>query len=498
MDIIVVGGGSAGWIAAATLQSRLNGKGHGPANITVLASPDTPPIGVGEATIPTFRTMLKSFGVSEPAFMRACNATFKQGIRFEDWSGEGNSYLHPFHRMQGPGVRSVVPDWLASDGRMPFAETVSAQPTLISANKAPRHLTDPDFEGAVPYAYHLDANAFAQFMKDHLTAQGVVTRVAHVNDVIRDEHGNVSGLRTEGEVLTADLYIDCTGQHSLLFETPDWVSYADKLLCDAAVTFRVPSTQASPPLANFTNAKALPAGWAWDIGLRNRRGRGYVYSSRHCSAEEAEATLRNDEGLTAQDLEARHITFKSGHRAAQWQGNVVAIGLSGGFLEPLESTGLYLADFASRLLVEMFPPQPGATRMVPLAQRFNNVMAEMYDDLADFLSLHYQVSGRRDSAFWREASAREGASPRLQHLLSLWDLRPPSFADFSFRYAPFSHQSYEFILLGSGWRPDGAVQGVVGAVLSPQVADLRRRLLMALPDHSAALPINLVGALMLD
>ena len=488
MRIIVVGGGSAGWIAAATLQSRLNGKGRGPVNITVLASPQTPPIGVGEATIPTFRSMLKSFGVSEPAFMRACNATFKHGIRFEDWSGEGSSYLHPFHRIQGPEMRAVVSEWLASDGRMPFAEAVSAQPTLISANKATRHLTDPDFEGAVPYAYHLDADAFAEFMADHLIPQGVVRRAAHVDKVMRDEHGNVTGLRTGDEVLTADLYIDCTGQRSLLFEAPDWVSYADRLLCDAAVTLRVPSTKASPPPANFTSAKALPAGWAWDIGLRNRRGRGYVYSSQHCSAEEAEATLRRDEGVAAQDHEARHISFKSGHRAAQWQGNVVAIGLSGGFLEPLESTGLFLADFASRLLVEMFPPHAEAARMAPLAQRFNNVMAEMYDDLADFLSLHYQISNRRDSAFWRKASAPESASPRLQNLLSMWDLRPPSFADFSFRYAPFSHQSYEFILLGSGWRPDGVVPGAAGAVLPKHVADLRRRLLMALPDHNAALP----------
>jgi tryptophan halogenase len=490
MRVLVVGGGSAGWIAAATLQSRLNGAGRGPVSITVLESPQTPPIGVGEATIPTFRTMLKNFGVSETGFLRACNATFKQGIRFDGWSGEGSSYLHPFHRMQGPGLRSVVPDWLASDGKVAFAETVSAQPTLIAANKAPRQRTDPDFECAVPYAYHLDADAFAQFMADHLTPQGVVRRAAHVTKVMRDEQGHVSGLITDAEVMTADLYIDCTGQRGLLFETSDWVSYADRLLCDAAVTFRVPHTEKSPSPANFTSAKALPAGWAWDIGLRNRRGRGYVYSSRHCSAEEAEATLRRDEGLAAQDIKARHITFKSGHRAAQWQGNVVAIGLSGGFLEPLESTGLFLADFASRLLVEMFPSGPDAALMLPLAQRYNELLAEMYDDLGDFLSLHYQISGRTDTAFWRDASAPERASPRLRHLLSMWDLRPPSFADFSFRYSPFSHQSYEFVLLGSGWRPSGSVQGADGVVLSPDVSTLRRRLLMSLPDHGASLPEN--------
>ncbi len=487
MRVLVVGGGSAGWIAAATLQSRLNGAGPGPVEITVLQSPQTPAIGVGEATIPTFGTMLKGFGVSEAAFMRACNATFKHGIRFDGWSGEGSSYLHPFHRVQGPDLRSAASDWLASDGRLAFAETVSAQPTLIVANKAPRKLSDPDYEGAVPYAYHLDANAFAGFMADHLAPQGVTGRVAHVTGVMRDEQGYVSGLQTDGGLLTADLYIDCTGQRGLLFEMPDWVGYEEKLLCDAAVTLRIPRTDDIEAPAPFTRAKALPAGWAWDIGLRNRRGRGYVYSTRHCSAETAEATLRRDEGRAAEGIEARHIAFRCGSRSSPWHGNVVAIGLSAGFLEPLESTGLFLADYASRVLTEMFPPLSDPARMAPLAQRYNALMTEMHDDLADFLSLHYQVAGRRDTAFWQDATTPGRASPRLRHLLEMWNLRPPSFADFSLRYAPFSHQSYEFILLGSGWRPNGVVRGTASASLSPNIANLRRNLLLSLPDHRGAL-----------
>lgn len=490
MRVIVVGGGSAGWIAAATLQSRLNGTGPGPVTITVIESPQTPPIGVGEATIPTFRTMLKSFGVSEASFMNECNATFKHAIQFDGWSGDGSSYLHPFHRMQGPDLRSAVPDWLVSDGHLAFAETVSAQPTLIAANKAPRNLKDPEYEGAVPYAYHLDADAFANFMARHLYLQGVTRWAAHITEVMRDHRGQVSGLRADDQVLTADLYIDCTGHRHLLLETPEWVSYENQLLCDAAVTFRVPNSDDNQPPANFTRAKAMPAGWAWDIGLRFRRGRGYVYASQHCSPELAEEALRRDEGPGADGLIARHISFRSGRCAKPWQGNVVAIGLSGGFLEPLESTGLFLADFASRVLVEMLPRNPDTAGMIPMAQRYNELMAEMYDDLADFLSLHYQVAGRRDTAFWRDASAPHRASSRLQNLLSIWDVRPPSFADFSFRYAPFSHQSYEFVLLGSGWRPKGYSKGQKVAMIFQLVSNLRRSLLMSLPDHLDSLPVK--------
>lgn len=206
------------------------------------------------------------------------------------------------------------------------------------------------------------------------------------------------------------------------------------------------------------------------------------------SASGITSALRREEGAAAEGLEARHIGFRSGRSVCPWQGNVVAIGLSGGFLEPLESTGLFLADYASRVLLEMFPPHTEPALMQPLAQRFNDLMAEMYDDLTDYLALHYLVAGRRDTAFWQEASAPERASSRLRHLLSMWNLRPPSFADFSLRYAPFTHQNYEFILLGSGWRPQGAERGPSAVVLPRRTATLRRDLLLGLPDHEAALP----------
>lgn len=496
MQIIVVGGGSAGWIAAATLQSRLNGPGRGPVHITVLESPQTPRIGVGEATIPTFRGMLRRFGIGEPEFLRACDATFKQGIRFDDWAGPGSSYLHPFDREQAPQFRDAAALWLASDGARPFSDFVSVQGALIAANRAPRMPHAIEFQGAVPYAYHLDADRFADCLASHLLPKGIVRVAAHVTRVTRGDGGMVTGLTLDdGRILAADLYIDCTGQRGLL-APPDggadagpeaWISYASHLLCDRAVTLRIPENPAtySPPV--FTRARALDAGWAWDIGLRHRRGRGYVYSSAHCTPDQAETALRAEEGPRATGIEARHIAFRSGRRASPWVGNVIAIGLSAGFLEPLESTGLYLADYAARALTELFPPTIDVARTpgksAPLARRFNQLMAEIHDDLADFLTLHYAVSPRRDTPFWRDATDPARHSARLADLLAIWALRPPAFADFSLRYPPFSHQNYEYILLGSGWRPGALPKGRRPATPAPELLRKQRRLLAELPPH---------------
>jgi tryptophan halogenase len=353
---------------------------------------------------------------------------------------------------------------------------------LIAANRAPRTLDDLDFQGAVPYAYHLDADKFAAFLAKDLMQKGVVRKHAHITKVDRDENGFVSKLCVaDCSSLTADLYVDCTGQRALLSAGDDWVSYANQLLCDRAVTLRIPQTSADYSPATFTNVKALDAGWAWDISLQNRRGRGYVYSSAHCDPEQAEAVLRRDEGENTDGLNARHIAFKSGRQRSPWSGNVVAIGLAGGFLEPLESTGIYLADYAARVLTEMFPPVPNPEKMQPLATRFNQLMGEMFDELADFLTLHYVVSGRRETPFWRDASDFARQSPRLKDLLEIWNLRPPSFADFSNRYTPFSHQSYEFILLGSGWRPSGADRGTEVLQLYKLLELKKRELLNMLP-----------------
>jgi tryptophan halogenase len=492
LRVLIVGGGSAGWIAAATLANRLNGRGPRRVSISLVESPETPRIGVGEATIPTIRDMLRRFGIDEPTFMRGCEASFKHAIRFDDWSAPGSRYLHPFHRDLGAGSRDAAVRWLASDARTPFADLASSQGPLIAAGKGPRCLDAAEYVGEVPYAYHMDAEMFADMLARQCAARGVAHLSGHVEDVERTEDGLVSGLRLrDGREVAADLYVDCTGFRALLSPQANaatgWVDQSNHLLCDRAVTLRVPEDPERFTPAPFTRARALECGWCWDIGLRTRRGRGYVYSSAHASPQEAEAALRAEEGAAAEGLAARHIAFRVGRQVAPWTGNVVAVGLAAGFLEPLESTGIYLADYAARVLGEMFPPSPAAATGDALARRYNQLMAETHDDILDFITLHYTLAGRRNTPFWRHASAPERCSERLHHLLALWQLRPPSFADFSLRYPPFNHLNYEFILFGSGWRPESAPRGVGTAAPDADLARRTSRLISALPDNAQAL-----------
>lgn len=494
MRVLIVGGGSAGWIVAATLQHRLNGNGPAKVAIGLVESPDISRIGVGEATIPTVRNMLRGFGLPEAAFMRSCEATFKHAIRFDDWSEAGSSYLHPFHRYTTAGSRGAAARWLSGDGSVPFADLVSCQGKLIAAGRAPRMTADPDYGGDIPYAYHLDAEMFADMLADHCAKLGVTRNFGHVKTIEHADDGRVNALGlSDGRRLTADLFIDCSGFGALLSpeaRDPDgWIDQSEHLLCDRAVVFRVPGSTELPEIAPapFTRAKALTAGWCWDIGLLTRRGRGYVYSSKHISDENAEAELRADEGPGAEHQTARCLQFRVGRLAAPWRGNVVAIGLSAGFLEPLESTGLYMADFAARSLSELFPPTPAAASSPALAWRYNELVGEVHDSILDFITLHYTTAGRRDTEFWRDASDPQRCPERLSHLLSLWELRPPSFADFSLRYSPFNHVNYEYILLGSGWRPASACRGRALVTAEPELAAYSEWLTKTLPSNGEAL-----------
>ena len=481
MRVLIVGGGSAGWIAAATLHFRLNGGRPGPVAITLLESPQVPRIGVGEATIPTIRNMLASFGLREAEFMRGCEATIKHAIRFDDWTAPGSRYLHPFQRFFDAPAAGAVGRWLESDGALPFSDLVSAQGALIEARRAPRERAAGDYGGEIPYAYHMDAEMFAGHLATHCAARGVAHRQGHIVEVLREaKTGHVRAVRIDdGAEIAADLFIDCTGFHAVLSDPQApgsaWIDQSNRLLCDRAVAMRVPMAPGARPQP-FTRARALGAGWCWDIGLRTRRGRGYVYSSAHCSDEEAEAALRADEGASAEGIDVRIVKFRVGRRRAPWTGNVVSIGLSSGFLEPLESTGLYFASLSAKLLCEMFPPRPDLAAAPPLARGFNDVVTAVHDEVLDFIQFHYTLSPRGEP-FWRDAAAPERRTDRLVHLLDLWEVRPPAFVDFREPCSPFNHINHEFILTGMGWRPAAsAASGSVRLVPHPETARLVARL----------------------
>lgn len=485
MRVLIVGGGSAGWITAATLLARDDPHKSEPLSLTVVESPDTPRIGVGEATIPTFRTMLAEFGLKEAAFFKACDATVKHAIRFDGWRGDTSSYLHPFHHFADPLSRNAASRWLHSDRARPFGELVSAQGTLIRRERAPRPLAGKDYSGMVPYAYHLDAELFAEFLARDCVAKGVVRQICHVEQVERD--GATRQVRAvisaDGGRFDADFFVDCTGFRQLLADPTDpdnaWLDQSEHLTCDRAVTMRIPRAHESKP-SGFTQAKAMTAGWCWDIGLGSRRGRGYVYASDHCTADQAESELRMDEGVGADGIEARHLTFNVGRRRSAWHGNVASIGLSAGFLEPLESTGLYFAQTAARFLAQLLPPRAGLASAPQLVDRFNQRMADLHDTVLDFIALHYALS-RRSEPFWRDAAAASRRTDRLNELMSLWKLRPPELVDIAPGFGPFTYQNYEFILLGNDWPLDGGEPG--HGRLGPH--PLASHLLAALPDLHA-------------
>ena len=436
--VLVVGGGSAGWTAAAYLNATLNAGGPPRAEVHLVESPNIPRIGVGEATIPNIRHTLAAIGIDETDFLCAVDGTFKQSIRFVNWLDEKPTfYHHPFSRY-GAGVYDAGQRWLMSDRSVPFVNTVSAQPVLAEMGLAPRTLANGNAGLSLDYAFHLDAQRFAQLLADFSTERGVRHHLDNIVGVARRANGDIAAVNTaSGARLEADLFVDATGFAALLIGKTLGVGFADCsewLLCDRAVTMNVPYDQHFPGRVRpCTTATALSAGWVWDIPLQTRRSLGYVYSSAFLGDEDAERELRAFEGAHAQSLPSRIVRFQVGRRERQWAANCVAVGLTGGFIEPLESTGLYLAQLASALLAEHFPHRG---ELAPLAFRFNRIMANRFYEILDFINMHYHLTRRRDTAFWREVAHPRRLNDRLRAKLEYWRIKPPTVSDFEDQFFP--------------------------------------------------------------
>jgi tryptophan halogenase len=426
-------------MAAAYLDSALNRDGRRGVEIGLIESPDVPRIGVGEATIPSINHILAAIGIDEIEFLKRVDGTFKQAIKYAGWlDGRGESYYHPFNRFRSSPVDRTARQWLMSDRSTPFAATVSAQPVICDLNMAPRMLGDWDFGPPLTYAFHMNALKFADYLCELATSRGVRHYRDHVVDVEMAENGDIAAVKTRGgERLEADLFIDCTGFAALLIEKKlgvGWVDCSRWLLCDRATTMHVPYDHHYPGYVRpYTTATALSAGWVWEIPLQDKRSLGYVHSSAFLSDEDAEKEIRAFEGAHAESLESRIVHFKVGHREKAWVRNCVAIGLSGGFIEPLESTGLYLSDLATVMLTEHFPYHGD---MAPLAFRFNRIMANRFYEILDFINMHYCLSRRTDTEFWREVRKSEHITGRLQAKLDFWKSKPPSAADFEDQWFP--------------------------------------------------------------
>jgi tryptophan halogenase len=400
LEIVIVGGGTAGWMTAAGLTALLPPR---TARVRLIESDDIGTVGVGEATLPQLKDFNNRIGIIEAEMMARSFATFKLGIEFVDWGPKGASYIHPFGVFgRAFGGAPFHQCWSkARLGGTSFnIEDFCYAIVASRKNRFEFPAIDPSSVNAgYSYAYHLDAGLYARFLRDFAEARGLRRTEGRIVEIALDpESGNVKSLRLEsGESVTGDLFIDCSGFRALLIGEALKVPYEDWnkwLPCDAA--FAVPSERGGE-LTPYTRATAREAGWQWRIPLQHRTGNGYVFSHAFIKPDEARAKLmsRLDGPALA---EPRLVRFQPGRRTASWSKNCVSIGLASGFLEPLESTSIYLIQVAILNLLKLFPRK----QVDPaLASEFNRLVDLEYDRVRDFLILHYHANGRDDSELWR-------------------------------------------------------------------------------------------------
>jgi tryptophan halogenase len=457
--VVIVGGGTAGWltagIIAARLQARMKAGGF---SVTLIESPDIRIIGVGEGTWPTLRSSLEKMGVSETDLITRCDAAFKQGGKFVGWTtgAQDDAYYHPLMVPQGFSQANLVPHWMREGRGRSFCDFVSPQGRLCDEGLAPKTITHAEFRGFANYAYHLDAGKFAPFLARHCTQKlGVRHVLADIVQVNQRQSGDIEGVLTKqaGEIL-GDLFIDCSGFSALLIGKTLGVGFkecGDVLFCDTALAAQVPFDTPDAPMASQTVSTAHEAGWTWDICLPTRRGIGYVYSSRHQSEAAATETLLRYIGKEQRDLPVRKIPIRPGHRETFWKNNCIAVGLASGFLEPLESSAIMLVELSAKLIAEQMPACREVMDIV--ARRFNDVTMYRFGRIVDFLKLHYVLTRRTDTAFWRDNTDPATVPDRLKELLTLWEYRSPWFFDeFDRLEEVFPAASYQYVLYGMGFQ----------------------------------------------
>lgn len=417
--IVILGGGSAGWITACLLHHRWAGRGI---DVTVIESPEIGIIGVGEGSTPELKAFFDRLGIAEGEWMAACDATFKLGIRFTGWSRRAGyeSYFHPFN---GPVDLHTEPGFVhnCTLARRGFA--VPAHPDdwflatrLAAERKGP--VPAASFPFPPSYGYHFDAYKLGAFLRDWATRRGVVHIPARVSEVETNDAGDIAALLTEdGTRIAGDIFFDCSGFRSVLAQDAlgaRFIPFGENLFNDRAVVMPTPQGAAYRPQ---TDSTAMQAGWRWSIPLTTRVGNGYVYSSRFISDEQAEKELRAAIGTGHSDEPVRFLQMKVGRVAESWTRNCVATGLAQGFIEPLEATALHIAirtalEFADAFESGDFTPTHRET--------FNTRIGQRYDGIRDYIVAHYRMSQRGDTDYWRENAANQALPDGLKAMMTAW------------------------------------------------------------------------------
>jgi tryptophan halogenase len=463
--IAIVGGGTAGWMAASILARALQGSGCA---ICVVESPDIGTVGVGEATIPPIIDLLKFLGIDEADFIRHTQATYKLGIKFVDWRGLGEAYWHPFGTFGEPiNRRPFFHAWhkARAEGLAPKFNDYSLCAALGDAGRFRR--PDARAGGAAAglrYALHFDAGLVAVYLRAYSERLGVARLERTVAGATQRDDGFLEDLVfTDNTRLKADLYLDCSGFRGLLIEQTlktGYQSWSHWLPCDRAIAMPTDNNGPRPP---YTEAKALKAGWRWRIPLQHRVGNGYVYSSAHLTDEAAETALRED--LNQEALAApRLLKFVTGRRNVLWRKNCVSIGLASGFLEPLESTSIHLAMSGVYNLLDHFPDLDFDPKNIA---SYNSMLINEIEHVRDFIILHYCLTQRQDTAFWKDCmqmSTPQSLTDRigLYQRTGRIPVRPGEL---------FTDVSWFYIFEGMGIRPD-SFDPLMDVVPTPRLREL--------------------------
>lgn len=469
MNIIILGGGTAGWMAANLFAKHWQSD---QVRITLIESPTIGIIGVGEGSTPSLKRFFNMLNIAESEWMPRCNATYKLNIRFADWSPASGvkDYSHPFFsqldsftqnaffvnchtRRLGLNVHTTPEDFFINGH-------------LTNQGKLP--LTPPNFMFDMQYGYHFDSHLLGGFLAEFAQKNGVIARQETIQSVERHESGDIAALKTEtGKRIEGDFFVDCSGFASVLMQKTLGVpfqSFKENLFNDSAV---VMPTEITHPVPLETRAQALSAGWCWKIPLTNRFGNGYVYSSDFIEKSQAEKELRQFLGMENSDTECRHLTMRVGQLENHWSHNCLGLGLSQGFIEPLEATALHLVQTSIELFIEHFT----SGQFTPqLRAQFNKAIHERFSRVRDYIVAHYKLNTRNDSDYWRANRNNMNLSESLLQLLDVW-YRCGDLEQEINRQALSSHfgvASWHCLLAGYGAFPPLAAN-------QPKVAELREQ-----------------------